>query len=105
MVLVHLGRVAMSQMSVRTLPASPDAVSPDCGAEIRHLLTSPGGDLTHAVCLAGSTSRVHHLPQLDEGYFVLAGTGEIWRASDDRETVTALRPGRWVAMPEGTRFQ
>jgi mannose-6-phosphate isomerase-like protein (cupin superfamily) len=69
------------------------------------LVTSPGGDLTHAVCLAGGTSGVHHLPGLDEGYFVLAGTGEIWRATDDRDAVTALRPGRWVAMPAGMRFQ
>jgi hypothetical protein len=45
---------------------------------------------------SGNTPGVHHLTELDEGYFVLAGAGEIWRASDDREAVTALRqPGGW----------
>jgi mannose-6-phosphate isomerase-like protein (cupin superfamily) len=95
----------MPQLSVHSLPASPDDVSPDGGAEIRHLLVSPRGDLTHAVCLEGSTSGVHHLPELDEGYFVLSGEGEIWRQTDERDGVTALRPGRWVAMPAGMRFQ
>ena len=95
----------MSQSSVHALGAAPDSVSPDGGAEIRHLVVSPRGDLTHAVCLAGSTSGVHRLPELDEGYFVLSGEGEIWRQSDEREAVTKLLPGRWVAMPAGMRFQ
>jgi hypothetical protein len=43
--------------STRVLPADPDAVSPGGGAEIRHLLTSPYGDLTHAVCRAGEEAR------------------------------------------------
>jgi mannose-6-phosphate isomerase-like protein (cupin superfamily) len=90
---------------ITSLSAAPDSVSPDGGAEIRHILASQGGDLTHAVCHAGNTSGTHHLPELDEGYFVLSGRGEIWRATDEREAVTALRPGRWVAMPGGMRFQ
>lgn len=108
-----MGRVAwsvaggylMAALIIHTLSAAPNSVSPDGGAEIRHILTSPGGDLTHAVCLAGSTSGTHHLPELDEGYFVLSGRGEIWRAVNGRDAVTALRPGRWVSMPAGMRFQ
>jgi mannose-6-phosphate isomerase-like protein (cupin superfamily) len=42
---------------------------------------------------------------MEEQYFVLAGQGEIWRATDEREAVTALRPGRWVQLPAGMRFQ
>jgi mannose-6-phosphate isomerase-like protein (cupin superfamily) len=95
----------MSQLSLHALSAAPDAISPDGGAEIRHILVSPGGDLTHAVCPVGSTSGVHHLPDLDEAYFVLSGAGEIWRETEERDAVTALCPGRWVAMPAGMRFQ
>ena len=86
------------------LSAEPDSVSPDGSAEIRHILQSPHGDLTHAVCRAGSMAAVHHLPELDEGYFVLAGEGELWRRTEDREAVTSLKPGRWVAMPAGMKF-
>jgi mannose-6-phosphate isomerase-like protein (cupin superfamily) len=95
----------MSNPTISALAAMPDAVSPDGGAEIRHILTSPAGDLTHAVCRAGITSGTHHLPDLNEAYYVLGGAGEIWRANEDRDVVTALRPGRWVAMPAGMRFQ
>jgi mannose-6-phosphate isomerase-like protein (cupin superfamily) len=91
--------------STRVLPADPDAVSPGGGAEIRQLLSSPNGDLTHAVCRAGEEAPSHHLPELDEQYFILAGEGEIWRATDDREATTTLQPGRWVELPRGMRFR
>jgi mannose-6-phosphate isomerase-like protein (cupin superfamily) len=74
------------------LSADPDSVSPDGSAEIRHILQSPQGDLTHAVCRAGATAAVHHLPELDEGYYVLAGEGELWRQTEDHEAVTSLKP-------------
>lgn len=80
-------------------------MSPGGGAEIRHILSSPPGDLTHAVCPAGHVSPTHQLPELDEAYFILAGEGEIWRGTDERSAVTRLRPGRWVQMPAGMRFQ
>ena len=89
----------------RMLRMDADSVSPGGGAEIRHILTLPQGDLTHAVCPAGQVSPTHHLPELQEQYYVLAGVGEIWRATDEREAATTLRPGRWAEMPAGMRFQ
>src|SRR5664279_2847602 len=84
---------------------TPDANSPDGSAEIGNLLSSPQGDLTHAVCPAGAVASVHQLPELYEAYYILAGHGEIWRASSGRQAITALRPGRWVEMPPLTHFQ
>lgn len=87
------------------VPLAPDEAPGGGHAEIRHLVRSPQGDLTHAVCHAGAVAPTHHLPELDEMYFVLAGSGEIWRQAAGRSAVTALRPGRWVQMPAGSRFQ
>jgi mannose-6-phosphate isomerase-like protein (cupin superfamily) len=87
------------------LPDLPDSTSPGGGAEIRHILRSPRGDLTHAVCHAGEVAPTHELPELDESYFVLAGEGEIWRRNEEREATTQLRPGRFVWMPAGCQFQ
>jgi mannose-6-phosphate isomerase-like protein (cupin superfamily) len=92
-------------LSTHALSADPDAVSPDGSADIRYLLKSPQGDVTHAVCRTGQVAPTHHLPELDEAYYVLAGEGEIWRATPSREAVTSLRPGRWVQMPAGMKFQ
>ena len=80
--------------SLHLIAAEPDAVSPGGGAEVRHILSSPLGDLTHAVCRAGHVPPTHYLPELDEAYYVLAGEGEIWRTTDERTAVIALRPGR-----------
>ena len=53
---------------------TPDANSPDGSAEIRNLLSSPQGDLTHAVCPAGAVSSVHELPELYEAYYIWSGS-------------------------------
>jgi mannose-6-phosphate isomerase-like protein (cupin superfamily) len=87
------------------LTEDPDSSSPDGRAEIRYILDSKGGDLTHAVCPAGEVAPTHELPELDEAYFVLGGSGEIWRRHQKWEGITALRPGRFVWMPRGTQFQ
>ncbi|WP_371401638.1 cupin domain-containing protein [Kribbella sp. NBC_00662] len=89
----------------QTLGGAPDSSSPGGGAEIRHVVRSPLGDLTHAVCRAGEVAPTHDLPELDEAYFVLAGEGQIWRSLHGREAITRMRPGRAVWMPAGTQFQ
>ena len=86
------------------LSTDPDSASPG-GTEIRYLIKSSLGDLTHATCPERQVAPVHKLLGLHEAYYVLAGNGEIWRRTDDREGITALRPGRWVEMPAGTEFQ
>lgn len=87
------------------LAAAADSMSPEGGAEIRYLLHSEGGDLTHAVCPAGDVAPTHELPELDEAYLVLGGSGEIWRRYQGREGITALCPGKFVWMPRGMQFQ
>ena len=90
---------------IHGLALEPNKPSQGGEAEIRDILSSTEGDLTHVVCPARHVAPTHHLPELDEQYYVLAGEGEIWRATEEREAVTALRPGRWVKMPAGMRFQ
>lgn len=89
----------------KVLTGPPDFLSPGGGAEIRYILNSKGGDLTHAVCPAGEVAPTHELPELDEGYFILGGSGEIWRRYQGRDGIIALRPGTFVWMPRGTQFQ
>jgi mannose-6-phosphate isomerase-like protein (cupin superfamily) len=88
------------------LPREPTSRSPGGASEIRQLVQLPPGQLTHAVCGAGNVAAGAVLPERYEAFYVLAGAGEIWRSTaDDRESVTALRPGRCVEIPAGTTFQ
>ena len=69
-------------MTPRThaLSADPNSVSPDGSAEIRDILQTPQGELTHAVLQSRiQVARVHHLTELDQVYYILAGEGELWR--------------------------
>jgi mannose-6-phosphate isomerase-like protein (cupin superfamily) len=88
------------------LPQEPTNMSPGGASEIRQLVQLPQGQLTHAVCRAGNVAAGAVLPERYEAFYVLAGEGEIWRATaDGHESVTALRPGRGVEIPAGTTFQ
>lgn len=42
---------------------------------------------------------------VEEIWFVLTGSGEIWRKFADREEVTQLQPGLCLTIPLGTHFQ
>jgi mannose-6-phosphate isomerase-like protein (cupin superfamily) len=75
------------------------------GADIRLLIQLPQGELTHASCRSGLVSKSSMLVDHYEMFYVIAGTGELWRKCPEYEGVVALRPGRWAAMPAGTHFQ
>lgn len=42
---------------------------------------------------------------VDELWFVVAGSGRIWRKTDGAETIISLLPGLSLTIPAGTSFQ
>lgn len=42
---------------------------------------------------------------VDELWYVLAGSAEIWRKQGDREEIVTLTPGMSLSIPQGTQFQ
>ena len=87
-----------------TLSHARDAVAPD-GSEIRQLLALPGGSMVHCTLPAGATSRAVEHSTVEELWYVLSGTGEVWRKHGDHEQVVAAVPGTALTIPLGTRFQ
>jgi len=76
------------------------------GAYIRILMDGAHGNMIHSTVPPGMVGRACHFRTIDEYWYVLAGTGEIWRrAADGRESVTQLVPGVSVDIPLGTTFQ
>ena len=55
----------------------------------------PAGAVSHAV--------VHRT--VEEIWYVVTGSGELWRKQGMREEVVALRPGVCLTIPLGTHFQ
>jgi mannose-6-phosphate isomerase-like protein (cupin superfamily) len=83
----------------------PDYIAPD-GSEIRLLLEDEAGGFAHCSMTQGACSQAVRHRTVDEIWFVLGGTGTIWRRSESSDTAEdLLRPARCVTIPVGTSFQ
>lgn len=78
--------------------------APD-GSEIRTLLDLSGGSMVHCTLPAGQTTLAVRHRTVEELWYILSGTGELWRKDETRETVAELRPGIAVDLPLGVSFQ
>jgi mannose-6-phosphate isomerase-like protein (cupin superfamily) len=97
------GNPAMELLS-RRVSIKPDVMAPD-GSEVRVLCaTSRGGMAVFSLPPKSVSKAVMHRT-VDEIWYVVAGTGRIWRKRGDLEEVADAAPGLSVAIPVGTRFQ
>ena len=87
-----------------TLPPRRDAVAPD-GSDVRLLLAVAGGGLAHFELGPGETSIAVEHRMVEEIWYFLRGTGEMWRRSTAQEEVVGVSPGVCVTIPLGTMFQ
>ncbi len=72
---------------------------------MRVLLRLAGGSVAHFTLEAGRTARAVRHRSVEEIWYVLAGSGELWRRQSDREQTVALLPGTCVSIPRGVDFQ
>lgn len=86
------------------LPAQPTVTAPD-GSDVRVLLGLAGGSMAHFELAAGQTSKAVTHRTVEEIWFVVSGSGQMWRRQDGREEVVALLPGVCLTIPVGTHFQ
>ena len=94
----------MTAFSTTMLPAGPTVIAPD-GSDVRVLLGLAGGGMAHFELAAGKTARAVTHRTVEEIWYVVAGSGEMWRKQGDVEEVVQLRPGVCVTIPVGTLFQ
>ena len=92
------------------LPEHPDVVAPD-GSDVRVLLSLAGGSMAHFELAPGRTSSAVRHRSVEEIWFVLSGTGRMWRCTPGGspdgglEDVTPLHPCICLTIPVGTAFQ
>lgn len=88
-----------------TTPADAyDVLAPD-GSEIRFLATLGGASAVHCTLPAGSVSKAVTHRTVEEVWYFVSGTGEVWRKEGETEEVTAVEPGMCLTIPLGTDFQ
>jgi mannose-6-phosphate isomerase-like protein (cupin superfamily) len=94
----------MPRFETKRLPADPDVAAPD-GSLVRVLLRLDGGSMAHFELAPGLASIpvAHHT--VEELWYVLGGSGEMWRRDDSGEEVVSIEPGVCLSIPLGTAFQ
>lgn len=93
-----------SKFTTTKRASRPTETAPD-GAALRPLLGVAGGTMAHFELAAGETSRAVAHPTVDEIWYVVSGSGNLWLKQGSREEVVALEPGVCASLPRGTRFQ
>jgi mannose-6-phosphate isomerase-like protein (cupin superfamily) len=86
------------------LPARPDVIAPD-GSDVRVLLATERGSMAHFTLAPGACTHAMEHRTVDEIWYVVGGSGEIWRRHEDEERVVPLVPGACITIPVGTEFQ
>lgn len=81
-----------------------DVLAPD-GSEIRFLPQLKGGSMVHCTLPPGGVSLAVTHRTVEELWYVLGGSGELWRRQDGIEEVTPLVPGTAHTIPLGAHFQ
>jgi mannose-6-phosphate isomerase-like protein (cupin superfamily) len=86
------------------LPAEPDHLAPD-GSAIRSLLAVRGGSLAYCTLPAGTISNAVVHQTVEEIWYCVAGTGQVWRRGPEQVQIIDLTPGTCITIPVGTHFQ
>lgn len=87
------------------LEEASTVAAPD-GSVVRPLCQiTAAGSCAHFSLGPGEVATAVSHRTVQEIWYVLAGTGQIWRRKDGRERVDALRPGVCLTIPLGTAFQ
>jgi mannose-6-phosphate isomerase-like protein (cupin superfamily) len=94
------------KVAFTTLPLrrQPTEAAPD-GSQVRVLLRLAGGSMIHFTLPAGAVSIAVVHRTVEELWYVLSGSGLIWRRQGEVEEITELVPGHCLTVPRGTQFQ
>ncbi|MFN0094383.1 MAG: hypothetical protein ACKVVT_06355, partial [Dehalococcoidia bacterium] len=68
----------MTPFASVALAEAPVVLAPD-GSDVRPLLRLAGGSMAHFTLAPGETSRAVRHRTVEEVWYILAGTGEMWR--------------------------
>jgi mannose-6-phosphate isomerase-like protein (cupin superfamily) len=95
----------MDEFATLDLADAPVVRAPD-GSAVRPLCALAGrGSFAHFQLAPGEVSTAVSHATVEEIWYIVGGTGEMWRRQGGRESTVALRPGICLTIPLGTTFQ
>jgi mannose-6-phosphate isomerase-like protein (cupin superfamily) len=94
----------MQPFETKQRPITPDAVAPD-GSEVRILLRLAAGGMAHFQLAPGEVSTAVTHRTVEEIWYFLGGSGEMWRKQGEREEIVRVHAGSCITIPLGPHFQ
>ncbi len=82
----------------------PVEIAPD-GSGFRRLLVGQRAQIGHCELSPGQVTRAVEHPAVEELWYVVSGTGQLWRAAGRSQSVIDLEPRLAVTLPAGVSFQ
>ena len=79
-------------------------LAPD-GSEIRLLSSASRGSMVHCTLNPGEVSLPVAHRTVDEVWYFLEGSGQVWRQLGEQERVAEVAPGVSLSIPVGAHFQ
>jgi mannose-6-phosphate isomerase-like protein (cupin superfamily) len=86
------------------VPNDYDLLAPD-GSEIRLLVSGRGGSMVHCVVRPGQVTLAVRHRSVEELWFCVSGTGQLWRSWAGEEEIVELVEGVALSIPVGAAFQ
>ena len=92
------------KFETKRIAAEPDATAPD-GSEVRVLCQGTRGGLAVFSLPPRAIAKAvaHHT--VEEVWYILSGSGRMWRKLGGYEEIVELTPGVSLTIPTGTHFQ
>ena len=82
-----------------------EVTAPD-GSAVRPLCTLAGlASFAHFELAPGQVSQAVSHATVEELWYLIGGSGQMWRARNGQEETTTLGPGVCLTIPLGTSFQ
>lgn len=91
-------------LTTKQLGSAPDVIAPD-GSEVRILCQTGRGSMAHFTLAPGAVAKAVAHRTVEEVWYVVSGSGRMWRRLGTHEEVVELRAGVSLTIPLGTQFQ
>ena len=93
-----------SNCETKCLPDTADVVAPD-GSEVCVLSQVSRGSMAHFKLAPGQVSKAVAHRTIEELWYIVSGSGRMWRQLEGDESIVELRSGVSLAIPIGAHFQ
>jgi mannose-6-phosphate isomerase-like protein (cupin superfamily) len=88
----------------KRISSAPDTVAPD-GSEVRVLCQATHGGLAVFTLPPRAIAKPVAHRTVEEVWYILSGSGRLWRKLGEQEEIIDLNPGISLTIPTGTHFQ